>query len=155
MAARKVSKRELLSHRLATIGVIAEENWAQLKSNLVPISDSYLHSLLKKSGHPMSTLVEGVNTDTLDDAERTLQSLAEEYGKADLNRKMECRKVVIRAKQKLGWWLRRTAHEDERYPEKDEILLWTATWLENPDLFPDWIVIRRRRIATEARTIPL
>jgi hypothetical protein len=155
MAAGKVSKRELLSHHLATIDVIAEENWARLKSDLAPISDSYLHSLLKKSGHPMSTLVEGVNADSLDDADRTLQSLAEEYAKADLNRKRECRAVVISAKQKLRWWLRRSAREDERRREKEEILLWTATWLENPALFSDWIGIRRRRIATEARTIPL
>jgi hypothetical protein len=155
MAAGKASKRELLSQLLPAIQIVDEENWARLKSHLAPISNSYLHSLLKQTGHRMSTLVEGVNANSLDDAKRTLQSLAEEYAKADLNRKRECRAVVIGAKQKLRWWLRRAAQEDETRAQKEEILLWTATWLENPDLFPEWIAIRRRRIATESRTTPL
>lgn len=154
MARGKVTRRDLLSQRLQSIEVVDEKEWACLKNDLAPISDSYLHSLLKQSGRPMSPLVEGVGVNCFDDAERTLRSLADQYQQADLSRKKACRTLVISAKDKLRWWLRRAAREDERRPEKEEILLWVGTWLENPALFADWIAIRRRRIAIEPRTTP-
>ena len=103
----------------------------------------------------MSPLVEGVGVNCFDDAERTLRSLADQYQQADLSRKKACRTLVISAKDKLRWWLRRAARKDERRPEKEEILLWVGTWLENPALFADWIAIRRRRIAIEPRRLHL
>jgi hypothetical protein len=147
------TKRDLLEQKLQTVGTIDEETWARLKRELAPVSDSYLHTLLKHSGRAMAPLVEGVNVSSLDDAERTLRALCSEHGEADITRKKACRAVVIAAKQKLRWSLQRAVREDASRPAKEEILLWTATWLENPAVFPEWIVLRRQ-LLTEARTIP-
>jgi hypothetical protein len=152
MAARP-TKRDLLEQKLQTVGMIDEETWARLKRELAPVSDSYLHSLLKHGGRPLTPLVEGVNVSSLDDAERTLRALSSEYGAADIIRRKTCRSVVIGAKQKLRWSLQRAVREDTSRSAKEEILLWIATWLENPAVFPDWIVLRRQ-LFTEARTIP-
>ena len=153
MAARP-TKRQLLDQQLETIGVIDEHTWARLKRELAPVSDSYLQSLLKHSGCPLTPLVEGVNTSSLDDAERTLRALSSEYEEADIRRKKACRSVVISAKQKLRWNLRRVAEEDASRLVKEEILLWIATWLENPAVFSEWIVLRRQ-LFIEARKTPL
>jgi hypothetical protein len=152
MAARS-TKRKLFESYLQTIDIIDEDAWTRLKRELAPVSDSYLHSLLKHSGRLMAPLVEGVNTSTLDDAERTLRALGSEYLQADIKRKKACRNLVIGAKQKLRWSLRRSAEEDASRPMKEEILLWIATWLDNPVVFADWIVLRRQ-LLIESRTSP-
>jgi hypothetical protein len=152
MAAARTTKRDLLGQQLQNIEVIDEETWMRLKRELSPISDSYLHSLLKHSGRPLAPLVEGVNTSTLSDAERTLKLLAAEYERAEITGRKTCRALVISAKQRLRWSVQRAAKENSMRPEKEEILLWISTWLENPTLFPDWVLLRRQRCPTEART---
>src|SRR5690606_32848602 len=99
------------------------------------------------SGHPLSPLVEGVVTTSMEEAERTLRLLAAEYEASDLMRRRRCRAPVLEAKQRLGWALRRSDDEAKR-----ELLLWVSTWLENPGLFADWVSLRRGVIA--ARTTP-
>lgn len=152
MAAARTTKRDLLEQQLQNIEVIDEETWMRLKRELSPISDSYLHSLLKHSGRPLAPFVEGVNTSTLSDAERTLRLLAAEYERAEIPGRKTCRALVISAKQRLRWLMQRPPKESIMRSEKEEILLWISTWLENPTLFPDWVLLRRQRYPTEART---
>ena len=84
MPARRSTKRAILTERLPSLGKIDEHAWNLLKQELAPISDSYLRSLLIATGHPLSPLIEGVHTSDLDQAERTLRALAEEYESADI-----------------------------------------------------------------------
>jgi hypothetical protein len=84
-----------------------------------------------------------------------LRALASEYELSDAVRRKECRRIVIESKDRLRWWLKRpkAVESAEKCAEKEEILLWVSTWLENPALFPEWVTIRRRRI-TATRTNP-
>ena len=148
MPARKGSKHALLEERVANIGVVDESVWETLKRDLAPISESYLRHMVRQAGHPMTPLVEGVNMHSCDDADRTLQALAAEYESADPARRKLCRALVLDAKQRLQWQLRRASQTED----KRELLLWVSTWLENPSIFPSWIAIRRNSPFTEART---
>ena len=84
-------------------------------------------------------MVEGVNAESLDELERTLLALAQEYA----NGRADVRPVVIEAKDRLRWAEARAA-DPERKAAKAEMLLWTITWLENPIAFPVWARLRRR-----------
>ena len=153
MPARKSSKRSLLAERIQDVELIDEAVWAELKRSLAPVSDSYLRSLLRDSGRPMSPLIEGVHISNLEGAERTLRALACEYEGADAFHGRLCRDLVIDAKQRARWWLQRaTGTQTSKGQIKQEILLWTSTWLDNPSLFQDWVSLRRQRLLTGDRT---
>jgi hypothetical protein len=142
----------MLADRLPSLGRIDEHAWNVLKQELAPISDSYLRSLLIETGLPLSPLIEGVHTSDLNQAERTLRALAVEYESADPERRKIYRRVVIEAKQRARWWLRRSASLDPpETPLKEEVLLWTSTWLENPLLFQQWVSLRKQQFPTEGR----
>jgi len=136
-----MSKKAILNRLIEPLERIDEVIWEQLKSELEPISDAYLRKLLRATGRPLSPWVEGVNTASLNDAERTLRALGEAYEIA-VDRK-RIRAVVLESKQHVRWRMQRP----DPPPEKQEILLWLSTWLENPLLFSDWIVLRRRGAA--------
>jgi hypothetical protein len=87
--------------------------------------------------------VEGVRQDSLPELERTLDALAAAYAAADPARRRTIRADVILARQHAGWAAR--GAPPERAPEKEEMLLWLRTWLENPPLFPAWVALRKRR----------
>ena len=153
MPARRSTKRARLTERLPSLGKIDKHAWNLLKQELAPISDSYLRSLLIATGHPLSPLIEGVHTSDLDQAERTLRALVEEYESADLEHRKICRRLVIEAKQRARWWLQRSAAQNPAETKlKQEILLWTSTWLDNPLLFAQWVSLRKQLLLTEGRT---
>src|SRR3954470_20562553 len=137
MPPKKGSKRARLEDLLQPLEYVDEEVWARVKTALTPISDSYLRSLLKHSGRPLAPVVEGVDMADLGSAERTLQTLALEYQRSDATRRKACRRMVIESKDRLRWWLKRpqTGVSAKRRTEKEEMLLWVSTWLENPVLF--------------------
>jgi hypothetical protein len=143
MPARRETKRAFVEQQIASLDRIGESDWDRLKSEAAPISESYLRSILRSSGHPLSPLVEGVVTTSMDEAERTLCALAAEYETSDPMRRKTCRAPVLEAKQRLIWALRRSDDGAKR-----ELLLWVSTWLENPGLLADWVSLRRGVIAT-------
>jgi hypothetical protein len=154
MPPRQASKRSILAERIQGVALIDESVWAELKRELAPISDGYLRSLLRDSNRPMSPFVEGVHTSDLDESERTLRAIAVEYEASEPSRRKECRDLVITTKQRIRWWLQRSkAEQTSEVHIKEEILLWTATWLDNPLLFADWVSLRRKRLPIEDRTI--
>jgi hypothetical protein len=109
---------------------------------LAPISDRTLRKLLRESGWPLDPLIEGVRQDTLEELERTLLALLEEYLHAvDPARKQACRHTVITAKD----------HARFRADEKAEAILWMLTWLENPAVFPTWVRLRKDALANAMR----
>ena len=119
--------------------LIDETRFADLKTRLDPISESYLRTLLRDSGVPLAPIVEGVSMSSFNSLERTLVALTEAYE----NGAREARRLVIEAKVRIRWSASRTS-EEERRAEKEEMLLWVLTWLENPGAFPVWLRLRKR-----------
>lgn len=114
---------------------------AELRQAFPSVSPRLITLALRESGLPLSTLVEGVRQDTLDNLERTLRNLENEYAAADAVRKQAIRRLVIEAKTKGIW----ASRKDLR---KAEMVLWMRTWLENPGLFPAWVKLRKRQLET-------
>lgn len=91
-------------------------------------------------------MVEGVSQDSFAELERTLIALQQGYEAAAGNRRTY-RVAVITAKDHAKWALRKQGIDPARKLEKEEMLLWMLTWLENPALFSTWLAIRKRAAA--------
>jgi hypothetical protein len=100
---------------------VGEKEFAELQRDLAPVSESYLRKLLRESGFPLSPTVEGVRQGNLDELEASLLAMLHEYDHA-------------------RWAARR------KPGEKEEMLLWLMTWLENPPVFLEWVKLRRRGV---------
>lgn len=109
---------------------------------MAPVSEAYLRRLLRESGAPLAPVVAGVRQGSLPELERSLLDLGEEYARAreagDKARERLCRRLVIEAKDHARWALRRGR------AEKEEMILWMLTWLENPGVFPAWVELRKK-----------
>lgn len=128
--------RWLDQHRPSRIG---EVEFAALRAALAPVSESYLRKLVRDLGVPLDPMIAGVRQATLDELEESLRRLLEEYQRSDASRRRDVRRLVITAKDHA----RLAGRNPARRAEKDEVILWLTTWLENPPLFPDWVVLRR------------
>ena len=123
-------------HRPAMIG---ESEYSKIKDALKPVSANYLHKLVKDCGVPLAPMVAGVRQANFGDLEDSLHLLLDEYARGDARRQASVRALVITAKDHA----RLAARNPARRAEKDEVILWLTTWLENPPLFPAWVAIRR------------
>ena len=141
--AKKAELAEWLSREQAP--EIGERQWDALLTALAPITESYLRKLLRASGVPLAPLVEGVRQDSLGTLETSLLNLLREYESSDATRRMRVRRLVITAKEHARWAAKRSTPPR---PEKDEMMLWMLTWLENPPLFPEWVRLRRAALET-------
>jgi len=128
----------LEEHRPTHIG---EAEFARLSIALAPVSESYLRKLVRDCGVPLDVMVEGVRQGTFDDLEASLLRLLEEYQHSDAAHRMGVRRLVITAKDHA----RLAARNPEKRADKEEMILWLTTWLENPPVFVDWVRIRRRK----------
>jgi hypothetical protein len=124
---------------------IGEVEWEKLRDLLAPISESYLRRLLRDSGVPLAPLVEGVRQESFEALEASLIALWEEYETGDAARRAAVRGLVITAKDHA----RLAARKDGSHEEKEEMILWMLTWLENPPLFPQWVRLRRAALAKD------
>ena len=115
---------------------ITVAEFGELRRALAPISEDYLRRLLRDSGMPLAPLVEGVRQASFDELETSLLRLLEEYERGD---RAAARRLVMTAKDHARLAARRPEHRGQ----KEEMVLWLLTWLENPPLFPGWVRIRR------------
>ena len=129
--------RWLEEHRPAQIG---ETELALLRTALAPVSDSYLRKLLRECGVPLNPMVEGVRQGTFAELEASLLRLLTEYESGDTARRMAVRRLAITAKDHA----RLAARDPAKRPDKEEMILWLTTWLENPPLFRQWVSLRKR-----------
>ena len=118
---------------------IGEAEFALLRAELAPVSESYLRKLLRECGVPLAPMVEGVRQGTLAELEASLLRLLAEYESGDSPRRMAVRRLVITAKEHA----RLAARNPTKRPDKEEMILWLVTWLENPPVFREWVSIRR------------
>jgi hypothetical protein len=119
--------------------IIGEREWDELRTLLAPVSESHLRHLLRDAGVPLEPLVEGVRQDSLDTLESSLLRLLDEYEAGDRDRRVLVRRLVIAAKDHARW----AGRSELKKAEKEEMILWMTTWLENPPLFRDWVRLRR------------
>jgi hypothetical protein len=129
--------RWLEEHRPPQIG---ETEFALLRTALTPVSDNYLRKLLRESGVPLGPMVEGVRQGTFAELEASLLRLLAEYELSDPARRMAVRRLAITAKDHA----RLAARNPSKRPDKEEMILWLTTWLENPPLFREWVSLRKR-----------
>jgi hypothetical protein len=121
---------------------IDETTLAELAQALAPISVSYLRKLVRECGVPLDPLVAGVRQGNFDDLNESLRLLLDEYLQGDARRRAAVRKLVITAKDHARF----AGRDPARQAEKEEVVLWLTTWLENPPVFPAWVAIRRGMI---------
>ncbi len=111
--------------------LIGPDEFKQLAEALEPVSENYLRRMLRDSGVPLAPMVEGVRQSNLGALELSLLALLVEYEAGDAAHRSAVRKLVI------------TARDHARWTHKEENLLWLTTWLENPPLFPAWVLLEK------------
>ncbi|HZS50757.1 MAG TPA: hypothetical protein VFA54_07850 [Bryobacterales bacterium] len=122
------------------------------------VSERYLLELIEHTAVPISRELGGLPPDLRNrvrfhdfaSAEASLYDLQKEYEDArragDRLRAQDCRRAVLRGRQRLELLLRRPRWRAEKRAEKIEILGWFRVWLENPELFRTWLELRKRAI---------
>jgi hypothetical protein len=128
--------RWLEEQRPARIG---ETEFEALGRALAPVSESYLRRLVRESGVPLDAIVEGVRQGSFDELAASLLRFQAEYERGDPARRAAVRRVVITSKEHA----RLAARNASKRAEKEEMVLWMLTWLENPPVFADWVRLRR------------
>jgi len=143
---RKQALREFLAARGIT--AIGEAEWQAALRELAPISESYLRDLLRDSGLPFAQPWAGIRQQTFADVERDLRTMLEVYAEAmrtgDRLRARYCRRQVIAAKDRARFIARSPKTSPEKKARKEEMVQWLLVWLENPEVFPAWVDIRKR-----------
>jgi hypothetical protein len=143
---RKQALREYLAAR--AIAAIGEAEWRELLRELAPVSESYLRELLRDTGLPFAQPYAGIHQKSFADLERTLREMLEVYAGAmrtgDRQRARYCRRQVIAAKDRARFIARGSKTSPEKRAQKDEMVQWMLVWLENPEVFPTWVEIRKR-----------
>jgi hypothetical protein len=103
------------------------------------VSENYLRKLLRECCVPLAPMVEGVRQTTFAELESSLLRLLAEYESAGPPRRMAVRLLVITAKEHA----RLAARDPGNRPNKEEMILWLTTWVENPPVFREWMSIRK------------
>ena len=147
-ASKSIKKR--LAEYLATAqpAAITETVWRELLTNLAPVSESYLRELLRQTGLPFDQPYAGIVQHTFDELEESLRAMLVVYTEStaagDRVRARYCRRQVIAAKDRAKFLLAGDSTPPEKRAQKEEMLQWMMVWLENPEVFPAWVDIRKR-----------
>jgi len=143
---RDKSRKQALGDYLAARqpAAITEAVWRELLRALAPISESYLRELLRKTGLPFEQPYAGVRQKSLAELEESLREMLAVYSSAkaaeDREKARYCRRQVIGAKDRARF----AARNPEKRALKEEMVQWMLVWLENPEVFPAWVEIRKR-----------
>ncbi len=161
---RKPSRKTLVEEYMRTKPVeeINRRTLAELRDYVsqrlggAAVSERYLLELIEHTAVPISRELGGLPPDLRNrvhfhdfaSAEDSLSNLQNEYESArragDRSRAQDCRRAVLRGRQRLELLLRRPGLQEEKRAEKTEILGWFRVWLENPELFRTWLALRKR-----------
>ena len=147
---RPKSRKQALRDFLAAgpVTVIGEAEWQAALRALAPISESYLRDLLRETGLPFAQPYAGIRQKSFANLEFDLRGMLTIYTEAmlagDRQRARYCRRQVIAAKDRARILARRPTVPPEKKAQKDEMAQWMLVWLENPEVFPAWVEIRKR-----------
>jgi hypothetical protein len=143
---RKQALREFLA--AGPIAAIGEAEWQAALRALAPISESYLRDLLRQTGLPFAQPHAGIRQNSFADLDDDLRDMLAIYAAAmragDRQRARYCRRQVIAAKDRARFLARSPKTSPEKKARKDEMAQWMLVWLENPEVFPAWVEIRKR-----------
>jgi hypothetical protein len=143
---RKQALREFLAAR--EIAAIGEAEWQAALRTLAPISESYLRDLLRATGLPFAQPYAGIRQKSFADLEQDLHEMLAVHREAmqagDRQRARYCRRQVIAAKDRARFVARNAKTSSEKKAQKEEMVQWMLVWLENPEVFPAWVAIRKR-----------
>lgn len=144
------SRKQALAEYLSARGfaAIGETEWQELTRALAPISESYLRDLLRATGLPFAQPYAGIRQKSFDELEQSLREMLEVYAEAvragNRLRARYCRRQVIAAKDRARYIARNPKTQPEKQAQKEEMVQWMLVWLENPDVFPAWVEVRKR-----------
>jgi len=143
---RKQALREFLA--AGPITAIGEAEWQAALRTLAPISESYLRELLRDTGLAFAQPYAGIRQKSFEHLEHDLREMLTIYEEAmragDRQRASYCRRQVIAAKDHARFVAHNPKTSPEKKAQKDEVAQWTLVWLENPEVFPAWVEIRKR-----------
>ena len=143
---RKQRLREFLS--AARITSIGEPEWQAALRALAPVSESYVRDLLRATGLPFAQPYAGIRQRSFADLESDLREMLAVYTEAmraaDRPRARSCRRQVIAEKDRARSLARSPKTSPEKKAQKLEMAQWMLVWLENPEVFPAWVEIRKR-----------
>jgi hypothetical protein len=147
--------REYLAE--ARPAAITEAVWRDLLTKLAPVSESYLRDLLRQTALPFDQPYAGIRQHTLEELEASLREMLKVYSEAtaagDRERARYCRRQVIAAKDRARFLSRTDRMPSEKQALKEEMLEWMLVWLENPEVFPAWVEVRKRAMSTAPHEI--
>ena len=119
------------------------------------ISRQYLLDVLVQTDVPVVRSLGGLPVDLRgrvhvrdpEAAASSLLDLQQEFeqarGRGDRQRAEDCRSAVRQAKDRLRLVLRRPRLSPQKKEVKQELLRWFLIWLETPELFSQWLELRR------------
>jgi hypothetical protein len=120
------------------------------------VSDRYLLGIIEERGIPVEAALGGLppellailKFDTLPGAAAAIEELEtrRHAALAAGNRIAAdaCLRAGRRAKENAEWVSRNARVRAMVRAERGEIALWFRVWLETPDIFPDWLEVRRK-----------
>ena len=142
----KQQLREYLAARQPA--AITEAVWGELMVRLAPVSESYLRDLLRATGLQFDQPYSGIQQHTFEELERSLRGMLRVYldsaASGNRERARYCRRQVIAAKDRAKFLAAAPGTMADKRAEKDEMVQWMLVWLENPEVFPAWVEIRKR-----------
>lgn len=146
VASAKPAARKRLLRLISESGAtkVTEEEAARLSAALPDVKPRRLRQLLRETGLELAPVVEGVRQNSFADLERTLRALGEEYEQAAHARRRAIRTLVLEAKDHARLAVRNPRISPEARSEREEMIRWMLTWLENPPVFSAWVDARKR-----------
>lgn len=120
------------------------------------ISEEYLLDVLyelrasvaPELGGVSPQILELLRFDTLDAAEATLRALDARHREARARNEREaaeeCRRGAMRVRRRADLLVRNRKVSAAKRAEKEEIAQWFTIWLQTPDLFFDWLELRKQ-----------
>ena len=143
---RKQALREFLAARPITC--IGEAEWQAALRTLAPISENYLRRLLRETSLAFAQPYAGIRQKSFADLEYDLREMLVVYTAAMQSDSRQgaryCRRQVIAAKDRARFLASKPKTSPEKKAQKDEMAQWMLVWLENPEVFPAWVEIRKR-----------
>ena len=83
---------------------------------------------------------------------KRLENLRRQFGrKKDKEGLRRVQETVLKGKQRAQMIARNPAVNERKRAEKEEIAEWFTVWLRQPEIFEDWLVLRRRAKEFRAR----
>jgi hypothetical protein len=152
MASRSNSVKQQVRAFLASRQppAITEAVWGELLMQLAPVSETYVRELLTATGLPFDQPYAGIRQHTFEELEQSLCEMLRTYSLAKAagnpERARYCRRQVIGARDRARFLAQNTRIPPEKQAQKEEMAQWMLVWLENPEVFPAWVEVRKRAI---------